>query len=47
MSDWEWVGPDKIQGFWLKSFIVVHKVLATDECIEVGDVPGWLVEELF
>ena len=46
MSDWKGAGPDKIQGFWLKSFTALHGVLAAalNECIEVGDVPGWLVE---
>ena len=46
MPDWKEAGPDKIQGFCLKSFTAVHEVLATDlnECVEVGDVPGWLVE---
>ena len=46
MPDWKGAGPDKIQGFSLKSFKAVHEVLATflNECIEVGDVPGWLVE---
>ena len=46
MPDWKGAGPDKIQGFWLKSFTAVHEVLATvlNECLEVGDVPGWLVE---
>ena len=42
MSDWKRAGPDKIQGFWLKSFRAVHEVLAKflNECIEPGDVPG-------
>ena len=46
MRDGKGAGPDKIQGFWLKSFTAVHEVLATflNECIDVGDVPGWLVE---
>ena len=46
IPDWKGAGPDKIQGFWLKSFAAVHEVLATvlNECIEVGDVLGWLVE---
>ena len=46
MPDWKEAGPDKIQGFCLKSFTAVHEVLATvlNECVEVGDVPGWLVE---
>ena len=46
MADWKEARPDKTQGFWLKSFTAVHEVLATvlNECIEVGDVPGWLVE---
>ena len=46
MPDWKGAGPDKIQGFWLKSFTAVHEVLATvlNEYLEVGDVPGWLVE---
>ena len=46
MLDWKGSGPDKIQGFWLKSFKAVHEVLVAvlNECIEEGDVPGWLVE---
>ena len=46
MPDWKGARPDKIQGFWLNSFTAVHEVLATvlNECIEVGDVPGWLAE---
>ena len=46
MPDWKGAGPDKIQGFWLKSFTALHGVLAAalNECIEAGDVPGWLVE---
>ena len=46
MPVWKGARPDKIQGFWLKSFTTLHGVLAAalNECIEVGDVPGWLVE---
>ena len=46
MPDWKGAEPDKIWGFWLKSFTAVHEVLATvlEECIEMGDIPGWLVE---
>ena len=46
VTDLKGAGPDKIQGFWLKSFKAVHEVLATvlNECIEVGDVPGWFVK---
>ena len=46
MPDWKGAGPDKIQGFWLKSFTAVHEVLATvlTESLEVRDIPGWLVE---
>ena len=46
MPDWKGAGPDKIQVFWLKSFTALHGVLAAalNESIEVGDVPGWLVE---
>ena len=43
----EWrAGPDKIQGFSLKSFTAVDEVQATvlNKCIEVGDVSGWLAE---
>ena len=42
VRDWKGAGPD----FWLKSFTAVHDVLAKflNECIDVGDVPGWLVE---
>ena len=42
----ERAGPEKIQGFWSKPFTAVHEVLATvlNEFIEVGDVPGWLIE---
>ena len=37
---------DLIKGFWLTSFTAVHEVIATvlNECIEVGYVPGWVVE---
>ena len=47
VNDWKGAGLDKIQGFWLKSFATVHEVLATvlNECIEVANVPGWLLEE--
>ena len=46
MADWKEAWPDKIQGFWLKSYTAVHEVLATvlNECAEVGDVTKWLVE---
>ena len=46
MPDWKGAGPDKIQGFQWKPSTTVHEVLATvlNECLEVGDVPGWLVE---
>ena len=46
MPNWKGAGLDKVQCFWLKSFTAVHEVLATflNECTEVGDVPGWLVE---
>ena len=46
VPDWKWARPDKIQGFWLKSFTTVHEVLATvlNECVEVGDVLGWFFE---
>ena len=46
MPDWKGVGPDKIQGFWLKLFAAVYEVLAKvlNKCTEVGNVPGWLVE---
>ena len=46
MPDWKGARPDKIQGFWLKSFTAVHEALATvlNECVEVGGVPGWLIE---
>ena len=44
LPNWKGAGPDKV--FWLKSFAAVHVVLATvlNECLEVGDVPGWLIE---
>ena len=46
MPDCKGSGPDKIQCVWLKPFKAVHDVLVTvlNEFIEVGDVPGWLVE---
>ena len=46
VNDWKGAGLDKMQGFWLKSFTTVHEVLATvlNECIEVANVPEWLVE---
>ena len=46
MPDWKRAVADKIQGFWLKSFTTAHEVVATvlNECIDVGDIPGCLVE---
>ena len=46
MPHWKGAGPDKIQGFWFKSFTAMHKVLtaALNECTEKEVVPGWLVE---
>ena len=46
VPDWKGARPDKIQGFWLKSFTTVHEVLATvlNECVEVGHVLGWFFE---
>ena len=46
MPDWKGAGPDKIQGFWWKSFTAVQEVLATvlNECLDVEDIPGWLIE---
>ena len=45
MPDLKEARPDKIPCFWLKPFTAVHEVLATvlNKCIEVGDVPEWLV----
>ena len=47
VPDWKGAGPDKTQCFWLKSFTAVHEVpaIVLNGCIEVGDVPGWLVKE--
>ena len=50
MPDWKGAGTNKIQGFWLKSFIAVHEVSATvlSECIKVGMFRSIEVrEELF
>ena len=46
MPDQKGERPDKIQGLQLKSCTAVHEALATvlNECVEVGGVPGWLVE---
>ena len=46
MPDRKCTGPYKIKGFWLKSFTAIHEVLATalNECRNVMDVPGWLIE---
>ena len=46
MPNWKGTRPDKIHGFWLKSFTDVHEALATvlNKCIKMGDGPGWLEE---
>ena len=46
LPHWKGAGLDKIQDFWLRSFTAAHEILATalNECIEMANVPGWLVE---
>ena len=50
VPDWKRAGPDKIQGFWLKSFTTALEVLATflNDAQRLGMFQvSWLKEELF
>jgi len=45
MSNWKAPGPDGVRGFWFKKFTAVHPMLvkALALCLQVGDVPEWMV----
>ena len=44
MPNWKSLGPDLVQGFWLKNFSSLHERvrLQLKECLDSGFVPGWL-----
>ena len=44
IPNWKSPGPDLVQGFWLKSFSVLHERvrLQLKECLDSGFVPSWL-----
>ena len=46
MSNWKAPGPEMVRGFWFKKLTSVHLVLtnALKECVERGEVPGWMVK---
>ena len=44
MPNWKSLGPDLVQGFWLKNFSSLPERvrLQLKECLDSGFVPGWL-----
>ena len=46
MSNWKAPGPDMVRGFWFKKLTSLHSVLtdALKECVQRGEVPGWMVK---
>ena len=44
MSNWKPLGPDLVQGFWLKNFSSLHERvrLQLKEYLDSGFVPSWL-----
>ena len=38
-------GPDKVYGFWIKSFLNIRKEIVThlNKCLENGKTPEWIV----
>ena len=46
MTNWKAPGPDQVRGFWFKKLTSLHCVLtdALKECVEQGEVPGWMVK---
>ena len=44
MPNWKSLGPDLVQGFWLKNFSSVHERvrLQLKECLDSGFVSSWL-----
>lgn len=46
MPIWKSQGPDGMQGYWLKTFTVLHERIATqlNECLCLRSVPEWLTK---
>ena len=46
MANWRAPGPDMVRGFWFKKLTSLHQVItgALQECVERGEVPGWMVK---
>ena len=44
MPNWKSLGPDLVQGFWLKNYSTLHgRVrLKLKECLDSGFLPSWL-----
>ena len=44
MPNWKSPGPNLVQGFWLKNFSSLHKMvrLQLKECLDNGSVSSWL-----
>ena len=45
-SSWKAASPNGVRAFWFKTFTSLHFVLATalQECLNIGDVPKWMVK---
>ena len=46
MTNWRAPGPDMVRGFWFKRLTSLHLAItdALKECVERGEVPGWMVK---
>ena len=44
LPNWKAPGPDGVQGFWIKNFTSLHRLLARylNDCLEKGDTPKWM-----
>ena len=46
LSNWKSLGPDGVQGYWIKHLTTLHERLATlfNDCLSSGNVPNWLTK---
>ena len=45
LPKWKACGPDKVHGYWLKTFDSVHGRVSKhfQDCVDTGEVPNWMV----
>ena len=44
MQNWKALGPDCVQGFWLKNFKSIQEGLRRNWKMENGNVPMWMIK---